>query len=767
MVSVGQSGTLGSEWAIQNSRRNRMESIYHQQIDLYSNLILNGVDTGAVISDIEMDIEGIPKKGEDVDLLSWDNSTWNFDTPDDKVFIDSSQKFFTNIDLDAGTYKIMDEQTFTENLGFDWSNGKPYDVFDQKFNTIDFYDFIFAGEDDGRQNNYDIKLSDFNNAKWGAGTYTIREVDTDLLDPNTQPTDRETALAKDTLDIMKRTMSQWATPKIQEMLSKYEEGSAEYNKLFNAIVTQLFDNEGYKKGNELDDPGKKYLEDSDPTNHSNWTPDPKNSNVKSCQIGDYKVISDGENYGFTDKDGNYYSFPASSIDPNKSLTENIKDLLSHTVIRNGQQCDVSKTIDKNGIEWTEYTPSGNIWKYDSNTGLSTSLISGSAVGRPTEKFATINGLEVKSTTPVLPNAQTTYTVTLKDGSTVSITAEQLEKSGQKLTDYVKSVAGKSNNVQWTADAKNKDIKSATVGDYNVITDGSYYGVTDKDGNYYTFKAKQFDSSKTLEDNIKELLKTNVYHNGQQCTMSKSTDKNGIEWTSYEPVESSWKYDSDTGMSLMFSSAKALGRPTEKFATIAGLNVKASTPVLPNADTTYTVTLKDGSTVSVTASELEKSGQKLQDFVKNASAEKPGFVDPEIKFSEITIPTTKIETKEYNVGDYKVTEKSGSVRGQVTVTDKNGTILGTAYLDDLQKKNMSVEDYVNSITLKSTGSLMEEKTHDDVKTYKYGDYTVTEKGGSTRPTVTVTDKNGQVIATVFKDELQKKNMSVSDYLKTLN
>ncbi len=766
MVSVGQSGTLGSEWAIQNSRRNRMESIYHQQIDLYSNLILNGVDTGAVISDIEMDIEGIPKKGEDVDLLSWDNSTWNFDTPDDKVFIDSSQKFFTNIDLDAGTYKIMDEQTFTENLGFDWSNGKPYDVFDQKFNTIDFYDFIFAGEDDGRQNNYDIKLSDFNNAKWGAGTYTIREVDTDLLDPNTQPTDRETALAKDTLDIMKRTMSQWATPKIQEMLSKYEEGTPEYNKLFNAIVTQLFDNEGYKKGNELDDPGKKYLEDSDPTNHSNWTPDPKNSNVKSCQIGDYKVISDGENYGFTDKDGNYYSFPASSIDSNKSLTENIKDLLSHTVIRNGQQCDVTKTLDKDGIEWSEYTPQGS-WKYDPDTGLSISKPANSLVGRATEKFATINGLEVKSTTPVLPNAQTTYTVTLKDGSTVSITAEQLEKSGQKLTDYVKSVADKSNNVQWTADAKNKDVKSATVGNYNVITDGSYYGVTDKNGNYYTFEAKQFDSSKTLEDNIKELMKTNVFRNGQQCTMSKSTDKNGIEWTSYKPVGQKWTYDSETGMSMMMVSESPVGGPTQKFATINGLEVKSSTLVLPNADTTYTVTLKDGSTVSVTASELEKSGQKLQDFVKNASAGKSGFVDPEIKFSEITIPTTKIETKEYNVGDYKVTEKSGSVRGQVTVTDKNGTILGTAYLDDLQKKNMSVEDYVNSITLKSTGSLMEEKTHDDVKTYKYGDYTVTEKGGSTRPTVTVTDKNGQVIATVFKDELQKKNMSVSDYLKTLN
>lgn len=697
MVSVGQSGTLGSEWAIQNSRRNKMESIYHQQIDLYSNLILNGVDTGAVISDIEMDIEGIPKNGEDVDLLSWDNSTWNFDTPDDKVFIDSSQKYFTNVDLDAGTYKIMDEQTFTENLGFDWSNGKPYDVFDQKFNTIDFYDFIFAGEDDGKQNNYDIKLSDFDSAKWGAGTYTIREVDTDLLDPNTQPSDRETALAKDTLDIMKRTMSQWATPKIQQMLSKYEEGSAEYNKLFNAIVTQLFDNEGYKKGNELDDPGKKYLEDSDPTNHSNWTPEPKNSDVKSCQIGDYKVISDGQNYGFTDKDGNYYSFPASSIDSNKSLSENIKELLSHTVIRNGQQCDVSKSIDKNGIEWTEYTPSGNIWKYDSNTGLSTSLISGSAKGRPTEKFATINGLEVKSSTPVLPNAVTTYTVTLKDGSTVSISSEELEKTGQKLADYVKSLDGKSNSIQWKTDAKNQSVKSATVGDYNVITDGSYYGVTDKDGNYYTFKAKQFDSSKTLEDNIKELMKTNVFHNGEQCTISKSTDENGIEWSTYEPVGKKWNYDSDTGLTLILNSMKAVGGATIKYANINGLEVQSSRPVLPNAVTTYTITLKDGSTVTVSSKALEESGQTLKDYVKNLPAGSPGYVDPSIEISNIEVPTTKVEVKEYTIGDYKVTERSGSVRGQVTVADKNGTIVGTAFLDDLKKKNMSVSDFVKTLS----------------------------------------------------------------------
>lgn len=697
MVRVGQTGTLGSEWREQDRRRNIMSTVYGEQMDLYSNLILSGSNYDKVLDHIENHIKGYSNEAQGMDLLSWDDSTWNFDTPDDKVFIDNNQKYFTNANLEAGTYVIMDEQSFTENLGFDWSEGKPYDVFDRSFNTVNFYDFIFSGTGDGEQDNIVVDLTKFDNAKWGAGTYTLREVAANLLDPYNDGTDRESVLAKDTLEILKRTMPQWTNDKINALLSQYPENSKEYNELFKKIVVALMDNEGYTAGNELPDPGQSYLDDTDPTDHSKWTPDPKNSNVKSCQIGDYKVISDGENYGFTDKDGNYYSFPASSIDSNKSLSENIKELLSHTVIRNGQQCDVSKSIDKNGIEWTEYTPSGNIWKYDSNTGLSTSLIGGSAVGRPTEKFATINGLEVKSSTPVLPNAVTTYTVTLKDGSTVSISSKELEKTGQKLADYVKSLDGKSNSIQWKTDAKNQSVKSATVGDYNVITDGSYYGVTDKDGNYYTFKAKQFDSSKTLEDNIKELMKTNVFHNGEQCTISKSTDENGIVWSTYEPVGEKWNYDSDTGLTLIMNSMIAVGGASIKYANINGLEVQSSRPVLPNAVTTYTITLKDGSTVRITDKELEKSGQKLQDFVKNASAGKSGFVDPSIEISNIEVPTTKVEVKEYTIGDYKVTERSGSVRGQVTVADKNGTIVGTAFLDDLKKKNMSVSDFVKTLS----------------------------------------------------------------------
>ena len=57
MVSVGQTGRLGNEWAIQNSRRNNIERLYGTQIDLYSNLILQGVNDDNVIDKFELEIE--------------------------------------------------------------------------------------------------------------------------------------------------------------------------------------------------------------------------------------------------------------------------------------------------------------------------------------------------------------------------------------------------------------------------------------------------------------------------------------------------------------------------------------------------------------------------------------------------------------------------------------------------------------------------------------------------------------------------------------
>lgn len=676
MVYVGQTGTLGTEWAVQNSRRNRMEQIYNQQIDLYSNLILNGVDSDSVLNEVENNIKGFGQDSQGLDLLSWDDSTWNFDTPDDRVFVDSNQKYFTNVDLDGGTYEIMDEQSFTENLGMDWSNGKPYDVFDLKFNNIDFYDFVFAGTDDGSQANYEVNLSQFDNAKWGAGTYTIREVDTDLLDPNNKGTDKESQIAQDTLDIMKRTMHQWATDNIMSQLSQYKEGSTEYNTLFNQIVTEIMDNEGYQKGNEITDPGQEYLE-KDPTDHSKWTSDPKNADVKSCQIGDYKVISDGNNYGFTDKDGNYYSFPASSIDANKSLSENIKDLLSHTVIRDGQQWDVSKSIDQNGIEWTEYTPAGELWRYDSTTGLSTKSLSAKVLGVVTPKYATINGFEVKATKPVLPNAQTTYTVTLQDGSTASITSGELEKSGKSLTDYVNSVTNPLGGtgeeqaapeelsfgnivIPITGDTE----KTYTVGNYTVTEKGGStrpsVTVTDKNGNILgtIYKDELSKQNMSVEDYIKSLttfsndryLNVRGGYNTKQVTVSMLNENGNVIGTK---VIGRTKEDDKTKEENETDSLYKLG------SSINDDKTKEENEI----DSPYSNRLN------------------IRGLIKNGE-------------KSLTINTEKPSSVTYSIDGYTVTESLDT--SKITVTDSDGKVLGSVNKNELAKINMTPVDYVKSL-----------------------------------------------------------------------
>lgn len=56
--------------------------------------------------------------------------------------------------------------------------------------------------------------------------------------------------------------------------------------------------------------------------------------------------------------------------------------------------------------------------------------------------------------------------------------------------------------------------------------------------------------------------------------------------------------------------------------------------------------------------------------------------------------------------------------------------------------------------------------DSVKTYKIGDYEITEKGGSTRPSITIKDKDGKEIATVYQDELSAQGLSIEDYVKVM-
>lgn len=259
MVSVGQTGQLGTEWQIQNSRRNSLERVYGSQVDLYSNLIMSGVDEEAVLDTIEHEIEGFNETDRG-DLLSWNKSLWNSSSPDDRVFLNDKQNLFTHTDLRNGTYLVMDEQSFTEKLGMDWSGGKPYDVYEIRNNTINFYDFVFAGTADGNQENVTFNLNELTQARWGINQYTIREVDINKMTSEENSGDYESSLAHDTLRIIQQSIPQWMNNKIANALSEIEPGTKEYYNKFLEMAIELMDQEGYTKGNEITSPGDEFMQ---------------------------------------------------------------------------------------------------------------------------------------------------------------------------------------------------------------------------------------------------------------------------------------------------------------------------------------------------------------------------------------------------------------------------------------------------------------------------------------------------------------------------
>ena len=150
----------------------------------------------------------------------------------------------------------MDERTLTEDLGMDWSGGKPYDVLEIKNNNVNFYDFVFCGEKDGSQDSLNFQLNELTNARWGVNSYEIREVDTDLLKSalNGFGTTAQSRLAYNTFQIMKDTLPGWATEEINAQLEGLEQDSDAYYEKFIELAIKTMDNEGYTKGNDIESP---------------------------------------------------------------------------------------------------------------------------------------------------------------------------------------------------------------------------------------------------------------------------------------------------------------------------------------------------------------------------------------------------------------------------------------------------------------------------------------------------------------------------------
>ncbi len=255
-IGVGETGSLGQEWQIQNKRRNAVAKAYGTSgsLDISSSMSLLGTDKDASLDRIEYGIVG--DRVYEGSLLDWSSSAWTAGKSDDRLFQASNYDLYTNVDFEKGTYKVIDERTLTEDLGMDWSGGKPYDVLEIKNNNVNFYDFVFCGEKDGDQENLNFRLNDLTNAHWGVNSYVIREVDTDLLKSavNGAGKTAQSRLAYNTFQIMKESLPAWATDEIKEQLASLKEDSDEYYEKFIELAIKTMDNEGYTQGNTIDSP---------------------------------------------------------------------------------------------------------------------------------------------------------------------------------------------------------------------------------------------------------------------------------------------------------------------------------------------------------------------------------------------------------------------------------------------------------------------------------------------------------------------------------
>jgi hypothetical protein len=173
-IGSGSSGQLGSIWEVQNNRRNSIAALYggSSNVSFSGYLSLTSSNKDMVLDEISTSIQ-IQSGDYDGQLLDWTASAWTDSSADDVLFQSSGTDFYTNIDFDTGTYSVIDEQTFSESLGMDWSGGKPYDMVNFCNNTVNFYDFVFSGTGDGTQDSVSLGLNELTNVKWGITTYNL------------------------------------------------------------------------------------------------------------------------------------------------------------------------------------------------------------------------------------------------------------------------------------------------------------------------------------------------------------------------------------------------------------------------------------------------------------------------------------------------------------------------------------------------------------------------------------------------------------------
>lgn len=235
---VGQFGSdLGTTYDVQMSRYKQKSRILGYT-DFKSNLFMSGVDGDGVLQDIENTIEGGGNgDGENGNLLSWDHYLKANGQSNNFIFGSPDSHLFTNINFNAGEFDVMNEESFSNLLGMDWSEGKPYDIFSMGQNMINFYEFQFGGVDDGKQANLPFDME----SAWGKGTYIEREVDTSYWYKGIDYSDPESIKSYTSLQEMINAMDQWITDDDKAVLDVFEPGTTEYYQALYRIIIDHMD----------------------------------------------------------------------------------------------------------------------------------------------------------------------------------------------------------------------------------------------------------------------------------------------------------------------------------------------------------------------------------------------------------------------------------------------------------------------------------------------------------------------------------------------
>jgi len=264
--STGMSGSLGTEWAIKDERRNKMAALLGEDVSFLGSAVLAGIDADkqvdAIVSEISL--------SEDMDL-QFEKLEYNgyVESGDDVTIQNKNGKLYTNLDFENGTYNVATEKQFAASVGIEYKNedDKPFDFIKFNNNTVQFTDLVFAGAGDGKNDKISLNIAKVNDIKWDNVYMNIQEV-------NVSENDVQSIID---------TVPDFVLEQIKAELTNYKEGTPEYNEKFLEVAGKLMDQEDYMNKKEIADPSK-----------TNLTQGSKSFNVVRDENGRARIILNTE-----------------------------------------------------------------------------------------------------------------------------------------------------------------------------------------------------------------------------------------------------------------------------------------------------------------------------------------------------------------------------------------------------------------------------------------------------------------------------------------